>query len=218
MGVPGLLLFMAAIVSCLTCALRAAADLGDPGGCRNGGARSRRLFLGLNRHARGRLSLSSDMYSKLLWGNARRLGPRDARDRPPRRPTVKTLAPAVQEVLAERASGSPCPFISDLVCDAVERAHLDSVHGMKVLVSGGGRIHRFHISFKRYSKMDTRWRILDNFATGRRENLLHLGSSFDPRRGRHQSYERVHNARAGMRSGTAPGGDAVGNRDPSKTP
>jgi nucleoside-diphosphate-sugar epimerase len=40
-------------------------------------------------------------------------------------------------------------------------------------------------------------RVLDNFATGRRENLTALGSSFDLIEGDIQSYERVHKATLG---------------------
>jgi O-antigen ligase len=106
MGVPGLLLFMAAIVSCLTCALRAA-RIWETRGDAAIEALARGVFLGLI----GMLVADffiSDMYSKLLWVMLA-LGPAmlaiarsetDSRD----------LAPAGQQVLAERASGSPALY------------------------------------------------------------------------------------------------------------
>jgi nucleoside-diphosphate-sugar epimerase len=67
---------------------------------------------------------------------------------------------------------------------------------MKVLVTGGGGFIGSHL-VQALLEDGHEVRILDNFATGRRENLLHLGSSFDLVEGDIQSYERVHNAALG---------------------
>jgi nucleoside-diphosphate-sugar epimerase len=64
---------------------------------------------------------------------------------------------------------------------------------MRILVTGGGGFigsHLVHALVQEGHDV----RVLDNFATGRRENLLGLDSSFELVEGDIQSYERVHNA------------------------
>ena len=67
---------------------------------------------------------------------------------------------------------------------------------MKVLVTGGGGFIGSHI-VDRLLADGHDVRVLDNFATGRRENLLGVLSEIDVVEGDIQSYERVHNAVAG---------------------
>jgi UDP-N-acetylglucosamine/UDP-N-acetyl-alpha-D-glucosaminouronate 4-epimerase len=67
---------------------------------------------------------------------------------------------------------------------------------MRILVTGGGGFigsHLVHTLVRDGHDV----RVLDNFATGRRENLLDLDSSFELVEGDIQSYERVHNAALG---------------------
>jgi nucleoside-diphosphate-sugar epimerase len=64
---------------------------------------------------------------------------------------------------------------------------------MRILVTGGGGFigsHLVHALVQEGHDV----RVLDNFATGRRENLPGLDSSFELVEGDIQSYERVHNA------------------------
>ncbi len=67
---------------------------------------------------------------------------------------------------------------------------------MRVLVTGGGGFIGSHL-VQALLEDGHEVRVLDNFATGRRENLLGLDSSFDLVEGDIQSYERVHNAALG---------------------
>src|SRR5829696_3523931 len=63
----------------------------------------------------------------------------------------------------------------------------------KVLVTGGGGFIRSHlVDGLLAAGHDVR--VLDNFATGRRENLQHVVDDVDIVEGDIQSYERVHNA------------------------
>jgi nucleoside-diphosphate-sugar epimerase len=62
-----------------------------------------------------------------------------------------------------------------------------------VLVTGGGGFIGSHLA-ERLCREGHRVRVLDNFATGRRENLLHLIDDIELIEGDIQSYERVHNA------------------------
>jgi UDP-glucose 4-epimerase len=62
-----------------------------------------------------------------------------------------------------------------------------------VLVTGGGGFIGSHL-VDRLCRDGYRVRVLDNFATGRRENLLHLMDEIELVEGDIQSYERVHNA------------------------
>jgi UDP-glucose 4-epimerase len=64
---------------------------------------------------------------------------------------------------------------------------------MRVLVTGGGGFIGSHL-VEALLEDGHEVRVLDNFATGRRENLLDLGTSFELVEGDIQSYERVHNA------------------------
>ena len=64
---------------------------------------------------------------------------------------------------------------------------------MKVLVTGGGGFIGSHL-VERLLRDGHEVRVLDNFATGKRENLLDLGGDVDLVEGDVQSYERVHNA------------------------
>jgi nucleoside-diphosphate-sugar epimerase len=61
------------------------------------------------------------------------------------------------------------------------------------LVTGGGGFLGSHL-VERLLAEGHRVRVLDNFATGRRENLLHLLDQVELIEGDIQSYERVHNA------------------------
>lgn len=65
--------------------------------------------------------------------------------------------------------------------------------GMTVLVTGGGGFIGSHL-VARLCHEGYQVRVLDNFATGRRENLLHLPDEINLVEGDIQSYERVHNA------------------------
>ena len=67
---------------------------------------------------------------------------------------------------------------------------------MKVLVTGGGGFIGSHI-VDRLLADGHGVRVLDNFATGRRENLLDVLSDIELVEGDIQSYERVHNAVSG---------------------
>jgi nucleoside-diphosphate-sugar epimerase len=62
-----------------------------------------------------------------------------------------------------------------------------------VLVTGGGGFLGSHL-VERLLAEGHRVRVLDNFATGRRENLLHILDEIELIEGDIQSYERVHNA------------------------
>jgi nucleoside-diphosphate-sugar epimerase len=62
-----------------------------------------------------------------------------------------------------------------------------------VSVTGGGGFIGSHLA-DRLCRDGYRVRVLDNFATGRRENLLHLRDDIELVEGDIQSYERVHNA------------------------
>jgi nucleoside-diphosphate-sugar epimerase len=64
------------------------------------------------------------------------------------------------------------------------------------LVTGGGGFLGSHL-VERLLAAGHRVRVLDNFATGRRENLLHLLDDIELIEGDIQSYERVHNALRG---------------------
>ncbi len=63
----------------------------------------------------------------------------------------------------------------------------------QVLVTGGGGFIGAHL-VERLVSDGYRVRVLDNFATGRRSNLLHLSDEIELLEGDIQSYERVHNA------------------------
>ena len=67
---------------------------------------------------------------------------------------------------------------------------------MKVLVTGGGGFIGSHI-VDRLLADGHDVRVLDNFATGRRENLLEVLDDIELVEGDIQSYERVHNAVGG---------------------
>jgi nucleoside-diphosphate-sugar epimerase len=67
---------------------------------------------------------------------------------------------------------------------------------MRALVTGGGGFIGSHL-VEALLEDGHEVRVLDNFATGRRENLLGLGTSFELVEGDIQSYERVHNAIGG---------------------
>lgn len=64
---------------------------------------------------------------------------------------------------------------------------------MRALVTGGGGFIGSHLA-RRLLREGYEVRVLDNFATGRRENLLDIGGDVDLIEGDIQSYERVHNA------------------------
>jgi nucleoside-diphosphate-sugar epimerase len=64
---------------------------------------------------------------------------------------------------------------------------------MRVLVTGGGGFIGSHL-VQALLEDGHEVCVLDNFATGRRENLLEMDSSFELIEGDIQSYERVHNA------------------------
>src|SRR5215207_5563663 len=67
---------------------------------------------------------------------------------------------------------------------------------MRVLVTGGGGFIGSHL-VERLVGQGHDVRVLDNFATGRRENLLEVQHDVDLMEGDVQSYERVHNAVSG---------------------
>jgi nucleoside-diphosphate-sugar epimerase len=67
---------------------------------------------------------------------------------------------------------------------------------MGVLVTGGGGFIGSHLA-ARLASVGHHVRILDNFATGRRSNVVGLDADVDLIEGDIQSYERVHNAIAG---------------------
>jgi nucleoside-diphosphate-sugar epimerase len=67
---------------------------------------------------------------------------------------------------------------------------------MGVLVTGGGGFIGSHLA-GRLASLGHSVRILDNFATGRRSNVLALAGEIELVEGDIQSYERVHNAVAG---------------------
>ena len=64
---------------------------------------------------------------------------------------------------------------------------------MRALVTGGGGFIGSHL-VERLLADGHEVRVLDNFATGRRENLLGLGDEFELVEGDLQSYERAHTA------------------------
>lgn len=64
---------------------------------------------------------------------------------------------------------------------------------MRVLITGGGGFIGSHLA-QALLQDGYEVRILDNFATGRRENLIDLAGEFELIEGDIQSYERVHNA------------------------
>jgi len=64
---------------------------------------------------------------------------------------------------------------------------------MRALVTGGGGFIGSHLAL-RLLEEDYEVRVLDNFATGRRENLILDGDEIDLVEGDVQSYERVHTA------------------------
>jgi UDP-glucose 4-epimerase len=64
---------------------------------------------------------------------------------------------------------------------------------MRALVTGGGGFIGSHLA-SRLLAMGADVRVLDNFATGRRSNLLDLEGQVEIVEGDIQSYERVHNA------------------------
>jgi UDP-glucose 4-epimerase len=64
---------------------------------------------------------------------------------------------------------------------------------VRALVTGGGGFIGSHIA-ERLCRDGHEVVVLDNFSTGRRENLVHLGSDIRLIEGDIQSYERVHNA------------------------
>jgi nucleoside-diphosphate-sugar epimerase len=68
--------------------------------------------------------------------------------------------------------------------------------GGRALVTGGGGFIGSHL-VERLCRDGLDVRVLDNFATGRRENLTGLGHEFELVEGDLQSYERVHNAVSG---------------------
>ena len=70
------------------------------------------------------------------------------------------------------------------------------MEAVKVLVTGGGGFIGSHI-VDRLLADGHGVRVLDNFATGRRENLLDVLSDIELVEGDIQSYERVHNAVSG---------------------
>ena len=65
--------------------------------------------------------------------------------------------------------------------------------GMRTLVTGGGGFIGSHI-VERLVVDGHEVRVLDNFATGRRENLMALANDVEVMEGDIQSFERVHNA------------------------
>src|SRR5260370_19879724 len=67
---------------------------------------------------------------------------------------------------------------------------------MRALVTGGGGFIGSHLA-SRLVALGHEVRILDNFATGRRSNMLAVGAEAELVEGDIQSYERVHNAVTG---------------------
>ncbi len=65
--------------------------------------------------------------------------------------------------------------------------------GSTVLVTGGAGFIGSHVA-ERLCAGGHRVRVLDNFATGRRDNLAHLGEDIELIEGDIRSYERAHNA------------------------
>jgi UDP-glucose 4-epimerase len=64
---------------------------------------------------------------------------------------------------------------------------------MRILVTGGGGFIGSHL-VDRLLEEGHDVRVLDNFATGRRENLVHVDGEIELMEGDIQSYERAHNA------------------------
>jgi UDP-glucose 4-epimerase len=64
---------------------------------------------------------------------------------------------------------------------------------MRVLITGGGGFIGSHL-VDQFLSAGHDVRVLDNFATGRRENLIHVMGDVELVEGDMQSYERVHNA------------------------
>jgi UDP-glucose 4-epimerase len=73
---------------------------------------------------------------------------------------------------------------------------LGTLESVKVLVTGGGGFIGSHIVDRLLAEGHS-VRVLDNFATGRRENLLEVVDDIELIEGDIQSYERVHNAVSG---------------------
>jgi nucleoside-diphosphate-sugar epimerase len=67
---------------------------------------------------------------------------------------------------------------------------------MRVLITGGSGFIGSHL-VDHFLTAGHEVRVLDNFATGRRENLLHVMGDIELVEGDMQSYERVHNAVVG---------------------
>jgi UDP-N-acetylglucosamine/UDP-N-acetyl-alpha-D-glucosaminouronate 4-epimerase len=67
---------------------------------------------------------------------------------------------------------------------------------MQILVTGGGGFIGSHLG-ARLAELGHDLRVLDNFATGRRSNMLALPEGTELVEGDIQSYERVHNATVG---------------------
>ena len=64
---------------------------------------------------------------------------------------------------------------------------------MRILVTGGAGFIGSHLA-ERLCRDGHRVRVLDNFATGRRDNLAHLDGDVEVIEGDVRSYERAHNA------------------------
>src|SRR3954452_24276372 len=64
---------------------------------------------------------------------------------------------------------------------------------MRVLITGGGGFIGSHL-VDHFLAAGHEVRVLDNFATGRRENLLHVMGDVELVEGDMHAYERVHNA------------------------
>jgi UDP-glucose 4-epimerase len=75
-------------------------------------------------------------------------------------------------------------------------AAMDTLPAMRVLVTGGAGFIGSHLA-RRLLADGHEVRVLDNFATGNRENLTPLGDDIEIVEGDIQSYERVHNAVGG---------------------
>jgi nucleoside-diphosphate-sugar epimerase len=78
----------------------------------------------------------------------------------------------------------------------VEECGEDAGNGMRMLVTGGGGFIGSHLA-AHLASLGNEVRIIDNFATGRRSNVLGLPEDVELVEGDIQSYERVHNAVAG---------------------